>query len=129
MVDKEEIIIDRANILKEKINMCFILLSNKLETIETIERTIYEHLDIFVRYWNAQLASKTQECEELKERLVRTEEDLKYQCVDCMNCQSDRYRKALDEIEKRCCAVLNGNERILYAYQIRDIINKAKDGE
>lgn len=46
-----------------------------------------------------QLARKTQECEELKERLVRTEEDLKYQCVDCMNAKSDSYRKALDEIE------------------------------
>ena len=68
MADKEEIIIDRANILKEKINMCFILLSNKLETPETIEQTIYEHLDTFVRYWNAQLASKTQECEDLKEK-------------------------------------------------------------
>lgn len=47
-----------------------------------------------------QLARKTQECEDLKERLERTEEDLKYQCVDCMNVKSDRYRKALDEIEE-----------------------------
>ena len=47
-----------------------------------------------------QLARKTQECEELKERLVRTEEDLKYQCVDCMNVKSDHYRKALEEIEE-----------------------------
>ena len=37
---------------------------------------------------------------ELKERLERTEEDLKYQCVDCMNVKSDRYRKALEEIEE-----------------------------
>lgn len=49
-----------------------------------------------------QLARKTQECEELKERLERTEEDLKYQCVDCMNVKSGRYRKAIDEIERVC---------------------------
>lgn len=48
-------------------------------------------------------------------------EDLKKEC--------EKYEQALDEIEKKCCTVLNGNERILYAYQIRDIINKAKDGE
>ena len=49
-----------------------------------------------------QLARKTQECEELKERLERTEEDLKYQCVDCMNIKSNRYSKALEEIEEYC---------------------------
>ena len=49
-----------------------------------------------------QLARKTEECEELKERLERTEEDLKYQCVDCMNVKSDRYRKALDKIREAC---------------------------
>ena len=54
-----------------------------------------------------QLARKTQECEELKERLVRTEEDLKYQCVDCMNVKSDRYREALEEIEKVINNILN----------------------
>ena len=78
MADKEEIIIDRANILKEKINMCFILLSNKLETPETIEQTIYEHLDTFVRYWNAQLASKTQECEDLKEKNALLESQMAF---------------------------------------------------
>lgn len=40
------------------------------------------------------------ENEELKERLERTEEDLKYQCVDCMNVKSDRYRKAITEIKE-----------------------------
>ena len=49
-----------------------------------------------------QLARKTAECEKLKERLERTENDLKYQCVDCMNVKSDRYRKALKEIEWYC---------------------------
>ena len=46
------------------------------------------------------VAELKHECEELKERLERIEEDLKYQCVDCMNIKSDRYRKALEEIEK-----------------------------
>lgn len=69
MTDKEEIIIDRANILKEKINMCFILLSNRLETTETIERTIYEHLVAFVDEWNDLFQRKEQECERLKKQL------------------------------------------------------------
>ena len=54
-----------------------------------------------------QLQCKTAECEELKERLVRTEEDLKYQCVDCMNVKSGRYREALEEIEKVINNILN----------------------
>ena len=62
MTDKEQIIIDGVEVLKEKINMCFILLLNKLETPETIEQTIYEHLDAFVKEWK--LARKTQECEQ-----------------------------------------------------------------
>ena len=37
MTDKQ-IIIDGVDVLKEKINMCFILLLNKLETPETIEQ-------------------------------------------------------------------------------------------
>ena len=66
-----------------------------------------------------QLKRKEQECEELKERLERIEEDLKYQCVDCMNIKSDRYRKALEEIEKEVHSL--GSLII-----IQDIINKAK---
>ena len=86
-----------------------------------------------------------QECEELKERLDRTEEDLKYQCVDCMNCQSDRYRKALGEIEEivkslnenRMCFYddindcsncdMNTDCNYLRKSKILDIINEAKD--
>ena len=84
-----------------------------------------------------QLARKTQECEELKERLVRTEEDLKYQCVDCMNVKSDRYREALEEIEKQCKCY--GRSKYTQEFDreyggeldtnILDIINKAKDGK
>lgn len=46
-----------------------------------------------------------------------------------LNEKFERREQALDEIEKKCCAVLNGNEKILYAYQIKDIINKVKDGK
>lgn len=74
MADKEQLMIDGVDILKEKINMCFILLLNKLETPETIEQTIYEHLDAFVEEWNTQLARKTQECEELKKKLMQKDE-------------------------------------------------------
>lgn len=73
-----------------------------------------------------QLKRKMQECERLKERLVRTEEDLKYQCVDCMNVKSDRYRKALEEIENYICEYeMLGKLNIKY---ILNIINEAKDG-
>lgn len=80
------------------------------------------------------------ENEELKERLVRTEEDLKYQCVDCMNVKSDRYRKALEEIEEELkediycesqeCGC-NDSEECLRCTKdlILNIINKAKDGK
>ena len=70
MTDKQ-IIIDGVDVLKEKINMCFILLSHKLETSETIEQTIYDHLDVFVEEWNNQLKHKEQECEELKNAYTR----------------------------------------------------------
>ena len=87
-----------------------------------------------------QLARKTHECEELKERLERIEEDLKYQCVDCMNVKSDRYRKALEEIEKELkediycesqeCGCDDFEECLnCVKTQILDIINKAKGEE
>lgn len=81
----------------------------------------------------------SQECEELKERLDRTEEDLKYQCVDCMNVKSDRYRKALEGIEKVINNILNsclGRNTVSCRpahnvcgdlINILDIINKAKE--
>ena len=68
-MSKKQIIINGVDVLKEKINMCFILLTHKLETSETIEQTIYDHLDVFVEEWNNQLKRKEQECEELKGKL------------------------------------------------------------
>ena len=72
-----------------------------------------------------------QECEELKERLERTEEDLKYQCVDCMNVKSDRYHKALEEIEhyfEQPCEDCYASSKCQKCIEIEilDIINKAK---
>ena len=76
--NQEQIMLDGVDILKEKINMCFILLLNKLESPETIEQTIYEHLDAFVKEWNDELVHKMQECEELKESIKKAQELYKY---------------------------------------------------
>lgn len=113
MTDKEEIIIDGANILKEKINMCFILLLNKLETTETIERTIYEYLDTFVDKWNDLFQRKTQECEKYEQVLDEIEKELK----EDINCESQEC--GCDDFEEclKCT-----KEHIL------DIISKVKDG-
>ncbi len=69
-----------------------------------------------------------QECKDLKERLDRVEEDLKYQCVDCMNVKSDRCRKALEEIEE--CVKEYVDNKELYnrrLNKILNIINKVKE--
>lgn len=68
MTDKQ-IILNGVDVLKEKINICFILLLNKLETSETIEQTIYEHLDVFVEEWNKQLKAKEQRIVELNKTI------------------------------------------------------------
>ena len=73
MTDKQ-IMLDGVDVLKEKINICFSLLLNKLETSETIEQTIYEHLDVFVEEWNKQLVNKERECEELKAEVKKQKE-------------------------------------------------------
>ena len=171
MTDKEQIMIDGVEVLKEKINICFILLLNKLETPETIEQTIYEHLDAFVEKWNTQLARKMQECEELKEEneelnkrnnflLRRLEVDdndtsLVFKLQNELQQKSnefyhavvtnvkfskevDRYRKALEEIERYCKNVsveenlynsrhfYNGGVTVEVVNEILDIINKVK---
>lgn len=100
MTDKEQIIIDGVDILKEKINMCFILLLNKLETPETIEQTIYDHLETFVKEWNTQLARKTQECEQKQNIIEEIEEYCKKcQILDLFGLASSE--KILDIINKK----------------------------
>lgn len=115
MTDKEQIIIDGVDILKEKINMCFILLLNKLETPETIEQTIYEHLDTFVRYWNTQLARKTQECEQYEQALEEIEKVINNILNSCLGRNTVSCRPA----HNVCGDLIN----------ILDIINKAKGEE
>ena len=125
MADKEQIICKYKFQDKEKFDgkpycTCFNELCKNLSFVCDQNCIIYEDYK--------QLVRKTQECEqikekyealklenqegyeivaelehereELKERLERVEEDLKHQCVDCMNIKSDRYRKALEEIKK-----------------------------
>lgn len=66
------------------------------------------------------------ECIELKERLERTEEDLKYQCVNCMNIKSNHYRKALEEIKEIAgmCPEFDSSAKRIY-----NIINKVNEEE
>lgn len=100
-----------------------------------------------------QLTCKTQECESLKDNFDTATrdcdeliEELRQECKELKKdieerrlaslqmreslCQEViqklRLLEALEAIEKECCAVLNGDEKILYAYQIKEIINKAK---
>ena len=109
MTDKEQIMIDGVDILKEKINMCFILLLNKLETPETIEQTIYEHLDTFVRYWNAQLARKTQECEKLEDFRTLTREVFTFGDSDV---DDENFIKYLQEYSRSYEEAIDGYYRL-----------------
>lgn len=75
-----------------------------------------------------QLARKTQECEELKSESFTRESLISMQEKDI-----DRYRKALEEIEKVCLedthTFADGTElRYDSLDEILDIINKAKGG-
>lgn len=101
---KEQIIIDGVEVLKEKINMCFILLLNKLETPETIEQTIYEHLDAFVQEWNTQLARKTPECESLKQEIEILQNNFDTATRDC--------NEIVAELENECEQLKKANLHI-----------------
>ena len=71
------------------------------------------------------------DCENWFEIFIYTFEDWKKSILENENKykkECEKHKQALDEIEKKCCAVLNGDEKILYAYQIKEIISKAKDG-
>ena len=115
-------------------------LARKTQECEQIKEK-YEALKLENQEGYEIVAELKHECEELKERLERIEEDLKYQCVDCMNVKSDRYRKALEEIEEYTkeqfcdnCEDIGSTEYTCHCeyceYQeYFDIINKAKGGE
>lgn len=112
--------------LKDKINIYKKMFDNSefrvaLTDIRTGERDIREQRD----------RRLIKENEELKERLERIEKDLKYQCVDCMNVKSGRYRKALDEIEDYCNKQISLTGDLPFRTtesDILDIINKVKGG-
>ena len=99
-------------------------LARKTQECEQIKEK-YEALKLENQEGYEIVAELKHECEELKERLERIEEDLKYQCVDCMNVKSDLYRRALEEIEK----IVSGNYETLdplAKQQISSIVNKTK---
>lgn len=127
MTDKEQIIIDGVEVLKEKINMCFILLLNKLETPETIEQTIYEHLDAFVKEWSTQLARKTQECEELKIKLIQKDEvnmffNTPIEGWDNDPCGICPHKAENEELKKE---IINKNEKIKeLRFSVSDLTNR-----
>ena len=98
-MSNKQVMLDGVDVLKEKINMCFILLLNKLETSETIEQTIYEHLDVFVEKWNKQLKAKEQECEELKKELAKVYKDIKLSPL-CYKCDEEEcLQKEIDKLK------------------------------
>ena len=92
-----------------------------------------------------QLARKTQECEELKKELKKLKRQYKLSCLDCeykdTKADVDRYRKALEEIERYCtdyCNDCSDGDNPLETYDkcincvsadIKDIVNKTKEEE
>lgn len=77
--------------------------------------------DFCVNKLEEQLARKTQECEEQEDKIKKLRKNLALEIE-----ANYRYREALEAIEKECCAVLNGDEKILYAYKIKEIIDEIK---
>lgn len=75
-----------------------------------------------------QLARKTQECEELKEKYEEIKED-RYN-LNMEMYTLDRYRKALEEIDEFCITYSDNHDAYETVYKyILDIINKAKGEE
>lgn len=127
MTDKEQIIIDGVDVKNCKgIDLgLFPLAKCKFLKFKTSDGGIAgiwcsDHTNCYFK----QLQRKEQECEKWKEKW-----NIGFQKFCDKDNEIQRYKQALDEIEKKCCAVLNGDEKILYAYQIKEIITKAKDGE
>lgn len=125
--DDNRVIYGRCNKLREKEQELY-LVKNE---IHSKTEYIQEQLNV--------IDQLKEENEELKERLERTEDDLKHQCIDCMNVKSDRYRKALEEIEGildngTADTQINAAHLVHQHYlarfcDIRDIISKAKGEE
>ena len=125
MTDKQ-IIIDGVDVLKEKINMCFILLLNKLETSETIEQTIYEHLDVFVEEWNKQLKRKEQECKELKKIINEAKNSkLDLNSFFAIEATVGEYQLELDQLKEQIKYQNNFIESLLKATNNSEWLDKS----
>ena len=121
---KEKIIIDGVDVSE-----CAIYRSSQTRTLCC--SGIYCKEQQFYNCYFKQLKRKEQECEEHRRNAEIHSNDYINICIanGKTTLKMLEYKQALDEIEKKCCAVLNGDEKILYAYQIKEIIKKAKDGE
>lgn len=119
---EEQIIIDINSCKYRDIHTNFCL-AEKDENGETY--TICTGTDCYFK----QLAHKTQECEELKRKVELM--------MDCADCKVDKYKQALDEIEKELkediycenqeCGCDDFEECLKCTKEhILDIINKAK---
>lgn len=101
MTDKEKIIIDGVDVSE-----CAIYRSSHTRTLCC--SGIYCKEQQFYNCYFKQLVRKTQECEELKEQLQANQPT--GICETCMAnaiLQNDKYRKALEEIEKVINNILN----------------------
>ena len=154
MTDKEQIIIDGVNVGGCKYLNTFSDCDGYHYYCDLADDIKNEYCEYYKDCYFKQLARKTQECEELKvyaqrqenqreeyykeylklsqeykelkERLERVEEDLKYDCVNCMNIRSNKYYEALADIEKAFEYDIEYGSGL--HKQILDIISKAKEG-
>lgn len=130
MTDKEPIMIDGVDV-SECIFLDIVnerLWCNNVN-ISIIGKSQCPYLDCFKNpdCYYKQLARKTQECEELKEKFKKFFGIDNQECWDIafLKDENARYRKALEEIEQHC-----NEQNLKYdttACEILNIINKAKD--
>lgn len=114
MTDKEQIIIE---------NYFNIINDDTGRTIGIQEISDPRELIKAIREQNEQLARKTQECEELENKIKKLRKNLALEIE-----ANDRYRKALEEIEQ----YINEEELNILPHVIigiKNIINKAKGEE
>lgn len=135
MTDKE-IIIDGVNV-----ENCMSFLVEELENLNTLEKeyemTCLEYEDGCADNPNClykQLARKTQECEELKEKnkllLIKGQDGISKREWAYKQCRgrADRYKQALDKIEDRIQDIdLSTENNVLVLNDILAIIQRGKE--
>lgn len=135
MTDKEQIIINGVDILD--CDNYYVEQETDQVKCDLSDEYCRENKNCFYK----QLARKTQECEELEELLkLRTNDriDKLERAIIRRNAKIDRYRKALEEIEKEVhdemcdtlghlCAYCDGKHSCI-TLKILDIISRAKGG-